>query len=1181
MRLKKLVVLGFKSFADRTVLNFDMGITCIVGPNGCGKSNIADAFRWVLGEQSAKSMRGAKMPDVIFAGTTQRKPLNFAEVSLTLTDIQGSLPIEYEEVTITRRLHRSGESEYLLNNNLVRLKDLQTLFLGSGVGRNAFSIFEQGKLDQVINYSPQERRYIFEEASGILRFLQRKKEALKRLEQAELNLSRIRDIYLEVEKQIQNLESQAKKALIYKEQKADLENLEKASYVLRWQGIEKKQTDFLVKLSKTRNRLEDHQNEGKTLQIQHQEAKLLLQRHERELRNQSEHLLTLRGKQEIETRELQSFQQRLKECSQRERKLKQEWEDLILARQTRQKMLKEIDRKKEGIENEWSEAETNWTSQQERVKLHEKEVVHLRGELAIKQQAHLNCLQLNSQYESEYRQSEVRLENLKGHQNQLEIKIQQLNVDRELLVKNVQERKQSLKQVSDLVDNHRDRLEQFEEDIRKLTGEGEARQKEFDACHRKLMEIKARLNVLLKMREEFEGFSLGSKTLLKETQRTESPFYKKLRPLYEFFSSDEEVIDGVAVVLRSYAQTLVIEKEKDVEELIRFAEGAGIEDFSLLCLEWMDRFHSQAVLPKKSLKDASAINHVSKHFLETISISESHHIILKDMIEGECREGWSLQGVFVDHRGVLFKIKPSENLVFIRESEIKSLEEQLDHQQDQFQKIEESLRHLQQKRSHLQLERGELDKMLRRDEMKLVEVNFGLQRSLSDQEKNQTERSRFENELVVLKDNLEEQKKAFQALEFRSHQIKQELNRWQEEKDFLQMEVGRQESTLRIQEQDQREKGAFYRQMSESRQQLFHQYQLLEAKEQDDEKNVKRIEVELEDLKEVLVQFKDGEKISQENFSALEIKIQEAAFLYSEKEKKGIELIQQSELLEKQFSSHQEEGKKIEQEVGHLDIQLAHQRAISQAVIEELSERYHLSIEEALKLPLEANKSLEQTEKKIKSLRQSIQEFGDVNLTAIEDLEKQRERATFLNQQMDDMLGSKEDLLSMISQLDGETLQIFKETFELIRTNFQKNFQILFNGGEADLQFTDSKNILEAGIEITAKPPGKQMRSMSLLSGGEKCLTAVALLFAIFEVKPSPFCILDEIDAPLDDTNVERFVNVVKHFADRCQFLIITHNKGTMAIGDILFGVSMEEKGVSKLLSLEFAHKEIPEAAML
>ena len=229
MRLKKIALLGFKSFADKTILHFDSGITCIVGPNGCGKSNIADAFRWVLGEQSAKSMRGNKMPDIIFAGTTHRKPLNFAEISLTLTDIQGALPIDYEEVTITRRLHRSGESEYLLNGNLVRLKDLHTLLLGSGIGRNAFSIFEQGKLDQVISYSPQERRYIFEEAAGILRFLQRKKEALKKLEQADHNLARVQDIYLEVEKQISTLENQAKKARIFKEQKQELDLLEKAS----------------------------------------------------------------------------------------------------------------------------------------------------------------------------------------------------------------------------------------------------------------------------------------------------------------------------------------------------------------------------------------------------------------------------------------------------------------------------------------------------------------------------------------------------------------------------------------------------------------------------------------------------------------------------------------------------------------------------------------------------------------------------------------------------------------------------------------------------------------------------------------------------------------------------------------------------------------------------------------
>ena len=1173
--------MGFKSFADKTVLHFDAGITCIVGPNGCGKSNIADAFRWVLGEQSAKSMRGAKMPDVIFSGTTQRKPLNFAEVSLTLTEVQGTLPIDYEEITVTRRLHKNGDSEYLLNGNMVRLKDLQTLFLDSGIGRNAFSIFEQGKLDQVMTFTPLERRYIFEEAAGILRFLQRKKEALKRLEQADLNLSRVNDIHLEVEKQIRSLESQAQKAKIFKEQKIHLEQLEKAGYVQRWQGLEKKRTEFQSKQEKQQKCVEECKRLEVMRLTQCQEAKLLKQQHEAALRSQSEKLLTLQGQKELQTRECQSLQQRLTETQLREKKLKQELEELALARLTRQKMLGELGRKRQQLEVDWGAAEGQWISQQEQVNLKKKEVDNLRHELIIKQQAHLKSLQLNSQYQSDLKQAEVRLENLADQQVQLENRFQRLKIEWGLLTQNAQEKKQSLKQLSALVDAHKDRLEQYEEDLKRLAQEGDEKQKELDAVRRKTMEIKARHKMLVRMRDEHEGFSSGSKRLLQEAQNPQSPLYRVLRPFYEFFKAQAEGAEALAVVLRAYYQTLVVEREDDFKQVLAFAEEAGLQDYSLICIEWLQSIKKRLPSTKTSLLDLVISNPLAHHFLEGVTVASSYDEVISSWIEGKCDEGWNLQGAFIDHRGVLFKIKPNENQVFIRESELKNLEDEFMIKEGQLAKWEQTLQHLQYRRTHLQLERAELDKMLRRDEMKLVEVNFGLQRALADQEKSQADQTSCEQELTSLKQNFEQQKQSCQTLDQQFSQVKHELLRLQQEKDLLQHELSIQENELRLQEQAQREKGALYQQLADNRQQIFHQYNLLEIKEQDHDKHVERIEDERGELEERKIQTALEQKNGQQRLILLENQVNEAAHQYAELDKQGAFLLQQCERADEQLARQQAEHKRIEQEFSQLHIQLVQHQAGLQAVEDELTERYDLTIEGALQLSLPLNHSIEQTERQIRGLRQSLQDAGDVNLTAIEDLENHQVRYHFLKQQIEDMQQSKLELLGIIQQLVGESHKLFRETFEAIRANFKKNFQILFEGGDADLQFTDSQDILEAGIEITAKPPGKQMRSISLLSGGEKCLTAVALLFAIFEVKPSPFCILDEIDAPLDDTNVDRFVNVVKHFVERCQFLIITHNKRTMAIGDVLFGISMEEKGVSKLLALEFAHRETPEASLV
>jgi chromosome segregation protein len=1181
VRLKKLAILGFKSFADKTVLHFDVGITCIVGPNGCGKSNISDAFRWVLGEQSAKSMRGAKMPDVIFSGTTQRKPLNFAEVSLTLTDVQGTLPIDYEEITITRRLHKSGDSEYLLNGNNVRLKDLQTLFLDSGIGRNAFSIFEQGKLDQVISYTPLERRYIFEEAAGILRFLQRKKEALKRLEQAELNLSRVNDIHLEVEKQIQLLENQAEKARVFKEQKIVLEQLEKANYVLRWQGIEKKLIDLQNKYMLQQKFLDEcKQLEGMRL-IECQEAKQLNQHHEKALRIQSEKLLTIRSQQEFQMRECQSLEQRLRESQKREKKLKQELEDLAMARQTRQEMFVEIGRKRQQLEADWSEAEAQWIGQQERVKLQKKDVDHLRQQLAIKQQAHLKALQVNSQCQSNLKQTEIRLENLAEQKKQGENRLERLKIEQGLLMQNAEEKKQALKQLSALVDAHKDRLDQYEEELKSFAQEGEKKQKELDATRRKVMEIKARQKVLVRMRDDHEGFSSGSKKLLQEAQNPQSSLYQTLRPFYEFFKSEQESAEAVAVVLRSYAQTLVVELEEDLKRVLAFAEEADLQEYSLICLQWLQSFHGNRLATNASLLQKVSPHPLVRHFLESVTVSSSRDEVISFWIEGKCDEGWCLQGAFIDHRGVLFKVKPNENQVFIRESELKILEDELIVKEEELSQLEQALQHLQHRRTHLQLERAEHDKILRRDEMKLVEVNFGLQRAFADQEKNKIDQTSCEQDLMILKQNFEQQMQAYQTLDQQFSQVKHELVSCLQDKDMLQKELDVQESQLRLQEQEQKEKGTLYQELADNRQQILHQYNLLEIKEQDHEKNVGRIENELGESEERKVQTNLEQKNGLQHLALLETQVNEAAKQYTELEKQTEFLIRQCERADEQLAIQQSQLKRTEHDFSQLQVQLVEQQVGLKAVENELLDRYQLTIEDILQLNLPLKQSLDQIERQIRSLRQSLLDAGDVNLAAIEELEKHQVRNHFLKQQIGDMQQSKGELLEIIQQLDEESHKLFRETFEEIRDNFKKNFQILFEGGEADLHFTDSGEILEAGIEISAKPPGKQMRSITLLSGGEKCLTAVALLFAIFEVKPSPFCVLDEIDAPLDDTNVDRFVNVVKHFAERCQFLIITHNKRTMAIGDILFGISMEEKGVSKLLALEFAHRETPEASLV
>lgn len=1175
MRLKRLVISGFKSFADKTILNFDAGITCIVGPNGCGKSNIADAFRWVLGEQSAKSMRGGKMPDVIFAGATTRKPLNVAEVSLTLSNLEGVLPIDYEEVTITRRLYRNGESEYLLNGNIVRLKDLQNLFLGSGIGKNAFSIFEQGKLDHIINYTPFERRGIFEEAAGILRFLERKREAMKRLDQADQNLNRAKDIHQEVEKQIVVLREQAEKAKKFKDNKELLEGLEKTSFVLRWNYLEKKWTDAELSIKKQESVLNEFKESLSQYQIKGQEIKSQLQQDEKTFRTKNEELFNIRHNKEMHIRENQTLQQRLQEAQQKEKKIKREIEELRLLQQTRHKTLSDIQQKQKKNEQEFTEAQQGLSSHHDRMKAKEKEVNQLREDLQTKQQKHVKNLHLESQVSSELKQLETRLENNIEKQKIIEQRQLKFVEESHQLDSLISEKKKNLNEISSLIDTYKGRLEDYEEKIKALAKEIEVKQKEIDLIQKKVLEQQARNRVLIRLRDDHEGFSSGSKKLLQESNNPSSIIYNKIRPLYEFLNPEPEMAEAVAIVLRTYAQTLVVEKQVDFVKVLEFAQQHKLQDYAIICAELIPKNITTTSFSKKV-----KINQISSHFLKSVNEVKNYQEALELLENKPNEEFWTQEGLFIDFKHVFFHVKPNENQVFLRENELRILEEELQKNEEYFTALKKQLEQLKQNKSKLQSDRSEVDQFLRKDEMKLVEINFGLQRSLADQEKIKKEQSLSKNDLEILLKQSEAQKIQVTQLQDKHFSIKQELSSLQFDTQELAKEFEKQTGTLRLLQQDQKDKNLYFQRLVENRQSFLHQLNVLDIQEQEFQKQEQHFLDELVDLEELQSSIKNHDPKYQQILEDFEKQLGEADSACQELDEKLNFLKENVEKTDQDIAKFQDSYRKAETDYTHTSLQLTQYHTTAKTLENELQERYQLTIQEAKLLP-QSDKSLDSIEKQVRSLRHFINNADDINLASIEDLEKHEERHHFIISQLDDMNHSKEELLTIISQVDLESKKLFSQTFEIIRENFKKNFQILFNGGEADLQFTDNENILEAGIEIIAKPPGKQMRSITLMSGGEKCLTAVALMFAIFEFKPAPFCILDEIDAPLDDTNVERFTNVVKHFIDKCQFLIITHNKRTMAIGDVLFGVSMQEKGVSKLLSLEFSNEEIPEASLV
>lgn len=1099
MYLKQLAIFGFKSFADKTVFRFDAGTTCIVGPNGCGKSNIADAFRWVLGEQSAKSMRGGKMTDVIFSGTELRKALNIAEVSLTFADVGGALLTPYEEVTISRRLYRSGDSDYLLNGNPVRLKDLQDLFLGSGIGKNAFSIFEQGKLDQVIHDSPVDRRLIFEEAAGILRFLQRKTESLKRLDMADLNLSRVQDLRIEMGRQIETLKGQAEKATIFKEKKRDLDQLEKIKSAFRAQSAQKKQTETKENLKLAKKEWEEITLDLANKQKEYKEIKQLEIWRQAHLQSQKNWTLYLQSRKEIVERDLFSCKQRLQEIEQRISKNRGEELNLRLSIEEREKSLLEIKEKLEPAEKKEQEREKKWTEEQLTANIQEKTFLQIREKIETGQKEYIGCLQKNNQAQSELKQIEIRLENSNERALSLKNRLKSLTAELENSHQKKREKELSQTELSALVNERNVQLKECEENVKIWEQKEEEEKKKIESLNGKMIEMKTHHEVLVKVHKQNENTSLKGKRILEEANSPDSPFYQKIAPFYTCFQPEQNIEELIAVVLRTYSHTIIIERKDAMEAVLQLAEQKGSEHCSL------------------------------------------------------------------------------ENQGFIRQAEIEKLEKEIASAQKKLEESQSSLKQVREQKTELLQKKIELAKGLRSDEMKLAECNFAIKQTNGNEEKIRIDSVKLAEEIKTLLQMIEEQKKREEELGGQLSLAKIELQELQKQKDILSVELVKEENQLKKQKEELQKSAALLKQLSHEKEDLFHRYRLLQAKGQDDDTNKKRITLALEELK--LAQTKALAE-EQKIFTSLELLKNlgvESSFTCTEYEKKAYSLIEQCESIEVALQKKLDTVKQIEQTTLQCEIKLAEQVAVLASAERELLERFDINLEEAVKIPIPPHLSIDQMEKQIRSIKKLIEDVGDVNLAAIEDFEKEQHRLKILKAQIEDMEKSKLELLAIIEQLEEESRKLFAETFEAIRRNFQKNFAILFNGGNADLRYVDSEDILRAGIEIIVQPPGKQMRSMSLLSGGEKCLTAVALLFAIFEIKPSPFCILDEIDAPLDDTNVERFVNVVTHFAQKCQFIIITHNKRTMAIGDKLFGVSMEEKGVTKILSLAFIHEQEPE----
>lgn len=1172
MKLKKLEVLGFKSFADKTTVHFHEGITAIVGPNGCGKSNIADAFRWVLGEQSAKSLRGNKMYDVIFAGTSTRKPLNIAEVTLTMIDVEGVLPVDYNELSITRRLHRNGESEYLINRRPVRLKDVHDVFLDSGIGKNAFSIFEQGKIDQVISYSPLERRYIFEEAAGILRFLQRKKESLRRLDQTDQNIARVLDIHQEVERHIVVLEKQAEKARLYKEQHTERSALEQSLFVAKWDNLDKRRQGTNARQQEQQELIDKANQSLEMLNRELQKSKNRLSEQEYVLRTRHEDVFKARSQKEIKTREHETNVEQLREAVTKEERWKQELSAIDGQRTKRAEEMASVKTELVACDVQLSEADTLRTALREKVQKADSRVTALREQQQGTQKELSLLVHQERQLEREINENSVRLESHREREERLKGRQKGLKEALEGHTKELLEKKKEAEALAQVITEKKEKLKKLDGEISQQTEALATLRKELDKVKQELRDTQAREKALLRLREAMEGFSSGSKRLLKESGNPNSPLHNKLKGLYEYLLPKKGSEEALSTVMRIYGQTLVAETRADLEGILAYAKQHGLKEYSLLCLEMLPGAPKEAASFLEHVEDSP----VARHFLSRIA----HHPTTKDALQA-ASSAWSEEGLYIDDRGVIFDTKQGEGNVFLREAEIKTLQTEREQLEKANAELQEKQNSLEASLQEQQLTRKSLDQEIRAAEMEQVQVNSALQRHQNEHDKAERETGEIDKEIQSLQEAITMVTEALTNHREKHATAKENVTKMQASTSALDKELEELLSGLQNEQRELHQKETTYHGIAAEKRRLEHALNVLEVKETESTQQEKRLREEIAGSQGWQERIRERDGTFDTEMEKVEEALKKALETCSQLEEKSQATKIEIKKIEEQIQEQQNGTKELEKKLYEIGIQAAQIDSSRQALEAELQERHQLDIEDAKVLAAPLEGTVEQAERRLRQLRQKMEEAGDINMTSIEEFEAHKERYDFLNQQLADLNASKVELTKIITQLDTESRKIFKETFATIRENFKKNFAILFNGGEADLQFTETEDVLEAGIEIIARPPSKKMQSISLMSGGEKCMTALALLFAIFEVKPAPFCILDEIDAPLDDSNVQRFVEVVKQFIDSCQFIIITHNKRTMAIADILFGVSMQEKGVSRLLSLEFSEETKPQPALV
>ena len=1166
MYLKRMEMQGFKSFADKTVIELKQGITTVIGPNGSGKSNISDAIRWVLGEQSSKALRCSKS-------------LGFAEVSLVFDNADGGLPIEYTEVTVTRRIYRSGETGYFINKVPCRLKDLQELFMDTGIGKDGYSIVGQGKIDEILSNKSEDRRHIFEEASGIVKYRVRKQETEKKLEHTKLNLLRINDILSEIEGNLEPLQAQSEKAKKYLNIRDNLKNIEVGLFLY---NIDQNKKD-IEKITEDENITKEQCDTEETRLERIKTVKEQLKEEIDDITNKIEQMSNLgfESQKEIEmlNSDINVSKTKISNNEENEKRFLEEIEE----KTTRLKELEEEQKQKDEKRENLRKNKERFTKELEEKQAELDKITEKLSKEALEIEKHKKQVEENTdkKYEKQanIKEQEINFENDEKRQKQLKNEIQNIISELDNTRMKKEEVSKDFYEIEAIRNKNIKELENIAKQKEEVNQKIKTYQIKINTMSNELRMKESRQKFLIETEKEKEGYTKSVKTLLKDCENNQELKKGIEGVLANLIDVPEELQTAIEMSLGMALQNIVTETEQDAKKLVEYLRKNNIGRASFLPITSIKGKKIENIKGNKSgiIGIAADLVKYNKKCEQIIYNLLGRTVIVDNMdtairVAKENGQNFKIvtqEGDIINTSGAITGgavMKKTVNILG-RENEIKKIGQEIKKTQENIEKIEKEKEEYEESIEGILEIAERLEKELQENE---ITYATGKQKVVSFEEEIQ----KIENRLQKLK---EEQSKLEEQKEFATNkkaEIQKEIEEINTENEklskiiteYAELNKDNQKyiddlnfdiTNLKISVSSFDESESSIEEIKERiQQEVEANKQSIKNKQEQIEQSKK----ETQNLKETIKKIQEQIEKIKEEVKSSGSKIEELKKSRAEKNEK---LTTQEEQITEKFKIIED----LKAQIVKIDVRKTKIQEEITETINKLWEEYELtpnSIEE-----YEKPKNVSETKKQVNNLRTQMREMGSVNVESINEYKKQKERYDFMSEQRLDLENTMSKLRKIITDMTAIMKEQFEEKFKEINKNFGEVFAELFGGGKAEVKLEDEQNILECGIDITAQPPGKKLQNMLLLSGGEKALTAIALLFAILRINPAPFCVLDEIEAALDDVNVYRYAEYLKKFAQNTQFLVITHRKGTMEAADSVYGVTMEESGISKLLSMK------------